>query len=70
MQNVNNCMAAGDHIDVFSTASNAFTGESHPASLGSRKEFAGMALTPHGDLGHRHGRKYVDLHHPRSVLWL
>jgi IPT/TIG domain len=41
-------LAAGDHVDVFSTLSNQFVTPLHPASLGSQKQFTGLALTPGG----------------------
>jgi hypothetical protein len=41
-------LAAGDHIDVFSTSSNQFVAPLHPATQGSQKGFSGLALTPDG----------------------
>jgi len=41
-------LSAGDHIDVFSTASNQFVTPLQPAAVGAQKEFAGLALTPDG----------------------
>lgn len=41
-------LAAGDHIDVFSTSSNQFVTSLTPASQGGTKKFVGMALTPDG----------------------
>jgi hypothetical protein len=40
--------AAGDHIDIFSTASHSFVGQLHPAALGTNKQFTAMSLTPDG----------------------
>jgi hypothetical protein len=39
-------LAAGDHVDVFSTQSNAFVTPLQPAAQGSKKQFTGLALTP------------------------
>src|SRR5205807_2020614 len=41
-------LSAGDHVDVFSTASNQFLSPLHPAAQGAQKQFAGLALTPDG----------------------
>ena len=41
-------LAAGDHVDVFSTSTNQFVTSLHPAAQGATKQFAGMALTPDG----------------------
>jgi IPT/TIG domain len=41
-------LSAGDHIDVFSTASNQFVTPLQPAVVGAQKQFAGLALTPDG----------------------
>jgi hypothetical protein len=41
-------LSAGDHVDVFSLASNQFVTPLHPAANGSKKQFAGLALTPDG----------------------
>ena len=41
-------LSAGDHIDVFSTASNKFITPLQPAAQGSLKQFTGLALTPDG----------------------
>jgi hypothetical protein len=41
-------LSAGDHIDVFSTTSNAFVTPLQPAAITTKKEFAGLALTPDG----------------------
>ena len=41
-------LSAGDHIDVFSTASNQFVAPLEPVAQGSQKQFAGLALTPDG----------------------
>ena len=41
-------LAAGDHVDVFSIATNQFVTALHPAATGATKQFAGMALTPDG----------------------
>jgi IPT/TIG domain-containing protein len=41
-------LAAGDHVDVFSTSTNQFVAPLHPAAQGATKQFAGMALTPDG----------------------
>ena len=41
-------VSAGDHIDVFSTASNQFVTPLTPAAIGAKKQFAGLALTPDG----------------------
>lgn len=41
-------LSAGDHIDVFSTTSNAFVTPLQPAAQGSVKQFTGLALTPDG----------------------
>lgn len=41
-------LTAGDHVDVFSIASNAFTNKLYPAALGNVKQFTGLALTPDG----------------------
>jgi hypothetical protein len=41
-------LSAGDHLDVFSTTSNQFVTQLHPAALGSQKKFTGLALTPDG----------------------
>jgi hypothetical protein len=39
-------LSAGDHIDVFSLASNSFSTPLQPPSLGTTKQFQGLALTP------------------------
>jgi hypothetical protein len=39
-------LSAGDHVDVFSIASNQFMAPLHPAANGLQKQFAGLALTP------------------------
>ena len=41
-------LSAGDHIDVFSAASNQFVTPLQPAAVGAQKQFAGLALTPDG----------------------
>lgn len=41
-------LSAGDHVDVFSLASNQFTAPFNLPSAGGQKQFAGMALTPDG----------------------
>jgi hypothetical protein len=41
-------LAAGDHVDVFSLASNAFVAPIALPAAGSAKSFAGLALTPDG----------------------
>jgi hypothetical protein len=41
-------LSAGDHVDVFSTTSNAFVTPLQPAAQGSVKQFTGLALTPDG----------------------
>ena len=41
-------LSAGDHVDVFSLASNQFLTPLQPAANGSKKQFAGLALTPDG----------------------
>lgn len=41
-------LSAGDHIDVFSLAAGNFLSPLTPASAGTVREFAGMALTPDG----------------------
>ena len=41
-------LAAGDHVDVFSTATNQFVTPLHPAAQGSQKQFTGLALAPDG----------------------
>jgi hypothetical protein len=41
-------LSVGDHVDVFSTASNQFVTPLHPASQGAQKKFTGLALTPDG----------------------
>ena len=41
-------LSAGDHLDVFSTTSNQFVTQLHPAALGSQKKITGLALTPDG----------------------
>jgi len=41
-------LSAGDHIDVFSTASNQFVTPLQPAAVGAQKQFAGLALSPDG----------------------
>ena len=41
-------LAAGDHVDVFSTTSNQFTSSLYPTAQGSKKQFTGLALTPDG----------------------
>ncbi len=43
-------LSAGNHIDVFSLASNTFVSPLTPPALGSTKEFVGLALTPDGSL--------------------
>jgi hypothetical protein len=45
-------LSAGDHIDVFSLATNRFTTTLNPPSstAGGAKQFAGLALTPDGSL--------------------
>jgi hypothetical protein len=39
-------LSAGDHVDVFSLASNAFLPPIIPPSLGGQRKLVGMALTP------------------------
>ena len=41
-------LSAGDHIDVFSTASGQFLAPLKPVAQGAKKQFAGLALTPGG----------------------
>jgi hypothetical protein len=41
-------LSAGDHVDVFSLASNQFLTPLQPAANRSKKQFAGLALTPDG----------------------
>jgi hypothetical protein len=41
-------LSAGDHIDVFSLASNNFVSSMTPAAIGTQREFTGLALTPDG----------------------
>jgi hypothetical protein len=41
-------LSAGDHVDVFSTSSNQFVTPLYPASVGTQKQFTGLALTPDG----------------------
>ncbi len=41
-------LSAGDHIDVFSAASNQFVTALQPATVGAQKQFAGLALSPDG----------------------
>ncbi len=41
-------LSAGDHIDVFSLASNQFVSPLHPAVKGAQAQFTGLALTPDG----------------------
>lgn len=41
-------LSAGDHIDVFSLASNSFTTPLQPPAIGASKQFQGLALTPDG----------------------
>jgi hypothetical protein len=41
-------LSAGDHIDVFSLASNSFISPLTPAAIGAQRQFTGMALTPDG----------------------
>lgn len=43
-------LSAGDHVDVFSTSSNQFVTPLHPAALGSKRQFTGLALTPDGSM--------------------
>jgi len=43
-------LSAGDHIDVFSLASNQFVSPLNPPATGNTKQFAGLALTPDGGL--------------------
>jgi hypothetical protein len=43
-------LSAGDHIDVFSLASNQFLAPLTPSAQGSSKEFAGLSLTPDSSL--------------------
>ena len=43
-------LAAGDHIDVFSTATNQFGTPLKPATLNGSAAFRGLALTPDGSL--------------------
>ena len=43
-------LSAGNHIAVFSLASNEFVSPLTPPALGSSKVFAGLALTPDGSL--------------------
>ena len=43
-------LSAQDHIDVFSLASGQFVTPLTPAAQGSKKQFAGLALTPDGSL--------------------
>src|SRR5262249_32839908 len=42
-------LSAGDHIDVFSTASNRFVTPIQPPANGAQKSFAGLAMTPDGN---------------------
>lgn len=39
-------LAAGDHVDVFSTTANQFVGPLNPAANAKVKQFSGLALTP------------------------
>lgn len=41
-------LAAGDHVDVFSTAANQFVTPLKPATMGGSSTFRGLALTPDG----------------------
>lgn len=41
-------LSAGDHIDVFSFASNSFVTPLQPPAQGAKKQFEGLALTPDG----------------------
>jgi hypothetical protein len=41
-------LAAGDHIDVFSTSSNQYLAPLHPKIIGTQSQFSGLALTPDG----------------------
>lgn len=41
-------LSAGDHVDVFSTKSNAFVAPLHPAAQTTYRQFEGLALTPDG----------------------
>lgn len=41
-------LSAGDHVDVFDAASHQFLSPLHPAALGKKKQFTGLALTPDG----------------------
>jgi len=43
-------LSAGDHLDVFSLASNQFVTPITPPAQGTSKQFAGLALTPDGSL--------------------
>ena len=41
-------LSAGNHVDVFSLASNQFVTPLNPAANGTQKQFTGLALTPDG----------------------
>lgn len=41
-------LSAGNRIDVFSTTSHKFLASIYPTAIGSKKQFAGMALAPDG----------------------
>lgn len=41
-------LSAGNHIDVFSLATDSFTTPLQPPSVGANKQFEGLALTPDG----------------------
>jgi hypothetical protein len=41
-------LAAGDHVDVFSTTSNHYAAPLYPAAQGTTRQFSGLALTPDG----------------------
>jgi hypothetical protein len=41
-------LTAGDHVDVFSLASNSFTGTITPNSFSGQRSLSGLALTPDG----------------------
>jgi len=41
-------LSAGNHIDVFSLASNSFASPLQPPAAGAKKQFEGLALTPDG----------------------
>lgn len=66
-------LSAGNRIDVFSTTSHQFLAPISPAAVGSKKQFAGMALTPDGsqllaaDLADG-SLAVVNLEHPTSTF--